>query len=327
MTSTTTSRLQANKPDVGSENNTWGTMQNGAFDVFDRAIAGYLTKSVAGAIDVTLSATEALNPHIVFTGIITANINVIVPALERNWHFWNNTTGSFTLTVKTASGTGAAITQTQKAKFACDATNAIKWADEAGTITAFALTILDDTTAATMQATLGVVGRQTLPISAGGMRTRTTTGAAAGTAETTTNKHNQVTYDFDASTQEHVQFEVTEFPKGWNLGTITAIFHWMAASGSGDVIFGIQAVAMSDGDALDAAFGTAQEVTDTLGTANTERRSAESSAMTIAGTPAVGDRIMFQIYRKAAAAGDTLAVDAKLIGVTLFFTTTLANDT
>lgn len=84
---------------------------------------GYLSKSVAGGTDVTLTQAEASNTIIDFTGLLTASINVIVPAIPNLWVFYNNTTGIFTLTVKTPSGTGIAITQTNRQFLYGDGTN------------------------------------------------------------------------------------------------------------------------------------------------------------------------------------------------------------
>jgi len=168
-------------------------------------------------------------------------------------------------------------------------------------------------------------GVQSVPILAAAMTARTTNGAAAGTTETTTNKVMLATLDFDASTDEFAQF-MFPMPKSWNEGTITAQFIWTAASGSGDVIWGIQGVAVSEADALDAAFGTAQTVTDTLTTAEDNHTTSFTSAVTIGGSPAEGDLVCFQVYRDANAGGDTLAVDAKLIGIRLNFTTNAADD-
>jgi hypothetical protein len=92
------------------------------------------------------------------------------------------------------------------------------------------------------------------------------------------------------------------------------------------VVWGIQAVALSDDDALDAAFGTAQTVTDTGGTTNDLYRSTESAAVTIGGTPAENDVVVFQVYRDAASGSDTLAIDARLHGVALFYTTNANTD-
>ena len=160
------------------------------------------------------------------------------------------------------------------------------------------------------------VGIRQLPVSAGGMVARTTNGAASGLTETTTNKLMVRTYDFDASTEEYVQFGIA-MPKSWDSGTITAEFIWSADSGSGAVVWGLAGVAAGDDDALDAAFGTGGEVTDTLLAAGDDHRTAATSAITIAGTPARGDLVTFQVYRKAASGSDTLAVDARLLGVVL----------
>lgn len=86
-------------------------------------IDAYLDKSVAGGVNVTLTATEARSGIIRFTGVLTANINVIVPASARRWIIVNGTTGAFTLTVKTPSGTGVAVLQGSNTQLYCDATN------------------------------------------------------------------------------------------------------------------------------------------------------------------------------------------------------------
>ena len=62
------------------------------------------------------------------------------------------------------------------------------------------------------------------------------------------------------------------------------------------------------------------------GTANDLDVSGESSAVTIAGSPAAGDEVFFQIFRDANDASDDLSADARLLGVKLFFTTGAAND-
>lgn len=158
-----------------------------------------------------------------------------------------------------------------------------------------------------------------------GMYATTTSGAASAQIETSTNKVNVKVFDFDASSDEFVQFAVPS-PKFWDAGTVTAEFYWTAASGSGDVIWGIQGLALSNDDALDTAFGTAQTVTDTLITANDVHVTSATSAVTIAGSPVAGDWVTFQIYRDANAGGDTLGVDARLIGVRIQFTLAQYND-
>jgi len=92
------------------------------------------------------------------------------------------------------------------------------------------------------------------------------------------------------------------------------------------VIWGIQGLALSNDDAADTAFGTAVTVTDVGGTTNDIYRSDESGAITIGGTPAASDVVVFQVYRDADAGGDTMAIDARLHGVMLFFTTNANTD-
>ena len=53
---------------------------------------------------------------------------------------------------------------------------------------------------------------------------------------------------------------------------------------------------------------------------------ATSGAVTIAGTPAVGDICYFRIFRDVSDANDDMTEDARLIGVKIFFTTNAAND-
>lgn len=168
-------------------------------------------------------------------------------------------------------------------------------------------------------------GKQTVWVPAGAMKARATNGAAPAAAETTTNKLNLEYLDFDQTTQEYAQFSVT-FPKSWNLGTVLAEFFWTAASSSGGVVWGLQGVAISNDDVLDASFGTAQEVTDTLIATTDLHRSPETAAITVGGTPADGDVVMFQVYRKPSDGGDTLAADARLLGVKLTYVTNALSD-
>jgi hypothetical protein len=86
-------------------------------------ISGVLSLSVAGGSNVSLSAVQAGNGTFNFTGALTANIAVIVPSTPGKWIVKNNTTGAFTLTVKTAAGTGVAVSQGKIQSIAGDGTN------------------------------------------------------------------------------------------------------------------------------------------------------------------------------------------------------------
>jgi len=93
-------------------------------------------KSVAGSSNVTLTTTEASNIIQSYTGILTGNISVIVPTAVAIYFVGNGTTGAFTLTVKTATGTGIQVTQGKKTILHCDGTNVVD-SDDENVITSF----------------------------------------------------------------------------------------------------------------------------------------------------------------------------------------------
>ena len=147
---------------------------------------------------------------------------------------------------------------------------------------------------------------------------RTTTGCGVDSRELAANLTNYDELLFDPATNEFAQ-ALTVLPNNYNNSTITTRFYWTASTGSGAVIWGLQGRAYADGDSLDQAFGTAQTVTDTLITTNSMHATSATGAITIAGTPAANKPILFQIYRDAAAGGDTLASDARFLGVEILF--------
>jgi hypothetical protein len=165
-------------------------------------------------------------------------------------------------------------------------------------------------------------GLQTVWIPAGSMVSRSTLGAATGSAETTTNKIMVDSLDFDASANEFAQFQIA-FPKGWDAGTILARAHWTTGGSSGTVYWGVQAVCLGNNVALDTAFGSAQEVTDSVVNADRNHISDCTSAITVANAADLA-MCVFQVYRNATA--DTLASDAKLLGVEILYVADVAID-
>lgn len=172
-----------------------------------------------------------------------------------------------------------------------------------------------------------LTGKQTVYIPASAMIPATTNGPASAQLETATNKQNYSVLDFDATTQENAHFQVA-FPKSWNEGTITFQAFWSSTETDTDgVTWGLQAVAISDNEAIDAAWGTMVSVDDACQSAAGEVYvTAESSAVTIAGTPAAGDLVFFRVLRDVADGNDTSNVDARLVGIKLFYTTDAQND-
>jgi len=163
-------------------------------------------------------------------------------------------------------------------------------------------------------------GDKTLRVLAAEMIPRTTTGCGVNSSETSTNKVNYDSLDFDTTTQEFAQFIVILPSNYTTAATVTAKFLWTADSGSGGVVWALAARALSDDDALDTAMGTAQQVADTLLAAGDMHISGATSAITIAGSPASGVPVVFEVKRVPSDGSDTLAVDPRLIGVIVTYT-------
>ena len=166
------------------------------------------------------------------------------------------------------------------------------------------------------------IGKQSIWVPAAAMYPTQTAGCAAITGvETTAGKPDMYVLDFDAGTQENAQFSVA-FPSYWNESTITYQIYWTSTATDTDaVIWDVSAVAVSDSDTIDATFGSIISVTDNaISAAEDLYITAESSALTVGGSPAAGDLVYFNIARDADEGGDTLGEDARLIGIKLFYT-------
>jgi hypothetical protein len=148
---------------------------------------------------------------------------------------------------------------------------------------------------------------------------RTTTGCGIDSRELSTNKINTDELLFDPGTAEYAQAMVV-LPNNWNAGTVTARFFWTASTGSGAVVWALRARSYADDDALDQAMGTAQSVTDTLLATNDMHISSATSAITIGGTVANGNAIIFEAYRDATNGSDTLGSDARFLGLQISYT-------
>ena len=176
-------------------------------------------------------------------------------------------------------------------------------------------------------AAVKIAGKETMWVPASAMYATETAGAEAAQVETTALRPDMKVMDFADTADDHAQFSVA-FPKSWNEGTVTYQCFWTpSTTNTGNCIFGLQGVACGDSDTIDIAFGTAVNITDAgIGTVEDQQVSAESSAVTIAGSPAVDQQTYFQIFRDANAGGDTYTGVARLLGIKIFYTTDAAND-
>jgi hypothetical protein len=172
------------------------------------------------------------------------------------------------------------------------------------------------------------VGRHAIWIVAGSMSPSAAGGCAAlATIASGANLPDIQSLDFDATTEEYAQFRI-RMPKSWDEGTVTFVPVWSHAATATNfgVVWSLQAVAVSNDDTIAVAFGTAQTSTDTGGTTDDLYAGPESSAITVAGTPAAEDVVCFRVFRTPGNGSDTMAIDARLIGVTVYITTDAGTD-
>jgi len=106
----------------------------------------YTSISVAGTGNYTLSGSELNRIAYNFTGVLTGNRTVIVPQTVQQYWAANNTTGPYTLTVKTSIAAGYTINQGSRAILYSDGTNVVA-ADTGGV--AVPISVSDGGTGAT----------------------------------------------------------------------------------------------------------------------------------------------------------------------------------
>jgi len=176
-------------------------------------------------------------------------------------------------------------------------------------------------------AAVKVAGKETMFVPAVAMYPSTTNPCSdVEQVETTALRPDLKVLDFAADADDFAQFAIA-MPKSWNEGTITFQPFWtVTGTNTGTVAWQLAGVAITNDESINTAFGT-QVATTALafsGTSNDLMVSAESGAVTIAGSPAANDMCFFQINRDTSADDQTGA--ARLLGVKMFFTTDAAND-
>ena len=174
------------------------------------------------------------------------------------------------------------------------------------------------------------IGKQSLPVRAQALTPSKTNGCAAlAVLETAVHLRNFAYLAFDSLAEERAWVAVP-MPKSSDetVGISIRNLKWAHAAGAVafGVAWGVKALALGDGDALDAAAGAEVVIADVGGAAETIYAAPESAAITPAGPWAEGDTLYIEIARKVANAGDTLSVDAWLGDFELVFTTNAGVD-
>ena len=172
-----------------------------------------------------------------------------------------------------------------------------------------------------------VGGKESIWIPSLAMKPTVSNGCAShASVETTSGRPDMIVLDFDKDSDEFAQFSVA-FPKSWNAGTVTFQFFWSGIAATTGVAMNLQGVAFADNDSIDNVYGTAIVVQDDAQGAVEELLvSAESAAITIAGSPGANELCYFRIGRDVSDSNDDMAGDCRLHGIKLFFTTNAAND-
>lgn len=128
MASTYTSNIRLELQADGENPNNWGTILNqNVIDLIDEAITSYTTVALTGA-NVTLTAVngttdQSRSPFLEFTGGLTEDVNVIIPAVSKSYYINNKATQASAgtdITVKTASGAGVNIPVGSRIAVICD---------------------------------------------------------------------------------------------------------------------------------------------------------------------------------------------------------------
>jgi len=121
MASSYSSDLKLELMVTGEKSGLWGDITNTNLIILQQAIAGYEAVSIAGGAQTTALTfsnglvSDGKNAVIELTGTITGNQIVTIPdAIEKVYIINNNTTGAFTVQLKTVSGTGPTFSTTDK---------------------------------------------------------------------------------------------------------------------------------------------------------------------------------------------------------------------
>ena len=134
MSSSYSTSLKLEKMTTGEKAGLWGTVTNTNLDLIQEAVGGYISIAVTNA-DITTTIADGAssngrNAIIKLTGTLAANRNITVPdSVEKAWLVVDATDRSsshYTLTFKTASGTGVTLARGSTTLLFSDGTNIVK---------------------------------------------------------------------------------------------------------------------------------------------------------------------------------------------------------
>lgn len=145
MASTYSTNLKVELIATGEQSGTWGATTNTNLGtLLEEAVVGYVTQAVTDGAATVLTIPNGVSSNgrnyvIELTGVLTAARTVEVPAVDKPYVFFNNTTGGFAVTVKVSGQTGVTIANGKKAVVYTNSTDVVEVVNapvsEAGTQT------------------------------------------------------------------------------------------------------------------------------------------------------------------------------------------------
>ena len=144
MANTTSANLKLTVQQTGENSGTWGQITNTNLLILEQAIGGYAGVGLNATTGATLvfsngALSNGKNQIIKLTGTITSAVNVTIPdSIEKTYIVENATSGAFTVTFKTSSGTGVTWAATDKGKkiLYSDGTNVLEGISSVGDLVA-----------------------------------------------------------------------------------------------------------------------------------------------------------------------------------------------
>jgi len=110
MANSTSASLKLTVQATGENSGTWGQITNTNLLILEQAIGGYQSVAITSGATLTFSngaISNGKNAVLKLTGTIGGAVNVTIPdSIEKTFVVDNATTGAYTVTFKTTSGTG-----------------------------------------------------------------------------------------------------------------------------------------------------------------------------------------------------------------------------
>ena len=149
MANSTSANLKLTVQATGENSGTWGQFTNTNLLILEQAIGGYTGVALNATTGATLVFSDGVvsngkNKVLKLTGTISGNVDVVIPnnddgdPPQKTYIVENATSGAFTVTLKTQSGTGVTWSATDKGKkiVYTDGTNVVEGLSSVGAVTA-----------------------------------------------------------------------------------------------------------------------------------------------------------------------------------------------